>query len=163
MERRDFLRVMTGAVLVLPVGTFLLSCGGGEDGGDPGPGTGADAPAAAPRAAGAMIVYASSSVAGHHHEFELAAAALASPPAPGVSGTTSLAGAHAHSVTVSMAQLADVETGATVKITTGAETGHTHVLTLVKLSSATPTADAQPGPAPDAEVGDDPDDPYEPY
>src|SRR5688500_8887425 len=150
MQRRDFLRLVAGTVVVLPVGTFLVGCGG-DDGGDPGPGTGADAPAAAPRGSGSSIVYSSSNTAGHFHEFALAAAALTAPPAAGVSGATDVSLSHTHSVSVSMAQLASVETGATIKVTTGAETGHSHVLTLVKIStSSTQTPDAQPGGTPDA-------------
>ena len=161
MQRRDFLRLMAGTVVILPVGTFLVGCGESAD--EYGPASGADAPAAAPRASGTSNVYSSSNTDGHFHELTLAAAMLTAPPAAGFSGSTALSVAHQHSVTISMAQLAEVETGGTVKVTTGAETGHTHVFTLVKVSaSSTPTPDGQPGPGQDAEPGDDDPGPYVP-
>lgn len=54
-----------------------------------------------------------------------------------------------------MAQLANVATGQMVKVTTASVAGHSHVLTLVKLSSS--------GGGGGGGGGGEPGDPYEPY
>ena len=49
-------------------------------------------------------------------------------------GSTSNDAAHAHTVTISTADLQNIGAGQTVKVTTGSDSGHTHVLTLMKLA-----------------------------
>jgi hypothetical protein len=128
MERRSFLKVAAGTLLILPVGTFLVEgCGDNQS-------TSGDAPAAPPQKAGTQVVYTTNLVGAHSHTFGIEGAAFSSPPAAGVSGSTSSDEGHMHSVTVAMTDLQNVQNGQTVKITTAASGGHTHVLTLVKVA-----------------------------
>jgi len=80
-----------------------------------------------------QVVYTTNVVGDHSHTFGIEATAFASPPAAGVSGSTTSAEGHMHSVTVAMADLQNVQAGQTIKITTGTGGGHTHVFTFVKL------------------------------
>ena len=130
MERRDFFKLVAGTIIALPVGSFLVASCGGSDDDD----TGSDTPAAAPRASGTSTVYSSSRNESHFHELTVENSMFTTPSASGLSGTTSNDLGHTHTVQVSMAQLASVGTGQTVKITSSNEGGHAHVITLVKLA-----------------------------
>jgi hypothetical protein len=156
-DRRHFLRVVAGSVIVLPVGRFLVACGSEDETYE----QGANAPAAAPRADGTNVVFSSSAVSGHFHTFPVAMAAMAAPPSSGLGGDTSASAGHVHSVSVSMAQLASVAAGETVQVTTGSEGGHSHVLSFVKLQSTSgaPDAGTGTGSEPDARRETDPYDP----
>jgi hypothetical protein len=81
-----------------------------------------------------MDVYTSSTVSAHSHTFSLDDAAISAPPAAGVSGDSSVAQGHSHTVAISMAQLQQVSTGSSVQVTSGDEGGHTHVFTFVKIA-----------------------------
>jgi hypothetical protein len=129
IDRRRFLRLTMGTVVVLPAGRFLIACAG--DGGDA-----ALTPAAAPMMDGSQIVYTSTVSGSHSHTFHLDAAMLATPPAAGVSGATDAA-SHTHTVSLTMADLAAAGAGQTVKITTGDTSGHTHELWLMKVGTTT--------------------------
>lgn len=129
MIRRQFVKLTAGSVVALGGSLFLVSCGGGTTGT-----ASADDPAAPPQQSGTQIVYTSSVVQYHSHTFGIETSAFASPPTDGVSGSTSNDGAHTHTVAVSMAELQSVGAGQTVQVTTGVASGHTHVLTLVKLA-----------------------------
>ena len=127
MDRRQFLRFSMGVTIALPAGTFLLiSC---DETGTPN----GDTPGAPPAMVGTQVVYTTNVFGDHSHTFGIEATVFASPPAAGISGSTSSAEGHMHSVTVAMVDLQNVQTGQTIKITTGVGDGHTHVITLVKL------------------------------
>jgi hypothetical protein len=127
MIRREFVKLTVGSVVALGGSLFFVSCGGGSSGAG-------DDPAAPPQQSGTQIIYTTSVAAAHFHTFGIDTSAFASPPAGGVSGATSDDGGHTHSVAVSMADLQSVGAGQTVKVTTGSASGHTHVLTLVKVA-----------------------------
>ena len=129
MNRREFVNLTTGTVIALGGSLFLVSCG--NDNGTP---SAADDPAAPPQQSGTQIVYTTSLVVGHSHTFGIETSAFTAPPADGVMGSTSNDEAHTHTVAISMTDLQNVGAGQTIKVTTGAESGHTHVLTLVKLA-----------------------------
>ena len=153
LERRQFLRITVGSILILPVGRFLVACGAeAED-----PQTPSDNAAAPPRADGSSIVFSSSSNEAHFHTFVLEMALMATPPAGGVSGDTASVGGHSHSLSVSMEQLASAAAGTAVKVTTSNSTGHTHVVTFIKLTPGGGGED-HPDAAP-YDPNDDPGDP----
>src|SRR5262245_25316070 len=139
MERRDFFRLIAGAIVVLPVGSFLITaCGSSESDESNVTTPNGDNPAAPPEASGSQVIYSTNVIMSdegpHFHEVTIDAAAFTTPPSGGVSMSTSVEDNHSHTFTASMEQLAKVGTGQTVKITTGSAEGHTHVVTLVKLS-----------------------------
>jgi hypothetical protein len=126
MHRRHFLRRASGALLVLPFGSFLVQAcyGTGASNGD--------APAAPPTISGSSAVYTSNIDGGHSHTFTIALVAFTSPI--DTQGQTSNDEGHTHSVAIAAADLQNVQTGQTVKVTTGNTESHTHVLTLVKVA-----------------------------
>jgi hypothetical protein len=128
MKRRQFVKLTTGSLLALGGSLFVVSCGA-ESGT-----SSADSPAAPPQQSGAEIIYTTSVAVGHFHTFGIDTSAFASPPADGLTGSTSNDAAHMHTVAVSMSDLQTIGAGQTVKVTTGSEGGHTHVLTLMKLA-----------------------------
>ena len=81
-----------------------------------------------------MDIYTSSTVSQHSHTFSFDDASLSAPPTDGVSGDTSVAQAHTHSVTISMAQLQQVASGSSVQVTSSDAGGHTHVFTFRKIA-----------------------------
>ncbi len=129
--RRSF---VLGALLVLPVGTFLVACNSDNATSGYGTGPSGGSPAAPPQKSGTQIIYTSSVTSDHSHTFAIDVSAITSPPNNGVSGPTSTAAGHAHSVAVSMAQLQNMDVGQTVVVTTGAASGHTHDFTFVKIA-----------------------------
>lgn len=138
MERRQFLRCASEALLVLPFGTFLLSACGTDDslliGGsrnptEPDP----DAPEAPPRLEGDVIVYTSSSNDAHSHAFTMPAAALVTPPPQGIFGDTSQVALHSHTVAIPQDALRRAMEGEAVRVETGNTAGHTHLFTIVQV------------------------------
>src|SRR5262249_5737326 len=128
MDRRHFLSSGTKFLLVLPFGSYLLqACYGATststDDGEPG---------APPAVVGANAVYTSSINGDHAHTFALALASFTTPA--DVHGATSVDDGHAHSVVISAADLASVQHGQTVIVTTGTSEAHTHVLSIVKVA-----------------------------
>lgn len=120
LHRRRFV----AALLVLPAGTFLVSCS--DDAGGRG--------AAAPRVSGDRVIYTSTVDSGHSHTFSMPTSALDGTPAEGVSGETSSDSGHTHSVSVSTAELERIATGESIKKTTSADSGHSHLFTFVKVA-----------------------------
>ena len=111
---------------MLPFGTFLVQACYGTD-----PSNG-DTPAAPPVVSGSNAVYTSNIDGDHSHTFSIALAAFTAPA--DVQGQTSVDENHSHSVAISAADLQNVQTGQTVKVTTGTSESHAHVLTLVKVA-----------------------------
>ncbi len=128
MNRREFVNLTTGTVIALGGSLFLVSCGN-----DNGTSSG-DSPAAPPQQSGTQIVYTTSFVGEHSHTFGVETSAFTAPPTDGVMGSTSNDAGHMHTVAISMTDLQNVGAGQTVRVTTGLDSGHTHVLTLVKLA-----------------------------
>ena len=128
MIRREFVKLTTGSLVALGGSLFFVSCGGDSGTSD------ADQPAAPPVQSGTQIVYTTSNVGAHFHTFGIETSAFATPPTDGVSGSTSNDAGHTHTVAVSMSDLQSVGAGQTIKVTTGSASGHTHVLTLVKVA-----------------------------
>jgi hypothetical protein len=119
------LRVTVGTLLVLPVGTFLVDCSSDMTQAELQPG---------PMQVGSTLVYTSTQVQNHTHTFGLEIADIDAPPANGVAGETSTEQGHSHTVSVTMAMLAQVAAGQSVTIATGSAEAHMHGFTLVKLS-----------------------------
>ena len=136
MDRREFLRGAAKTLLVLPFGTFLLHCDDDDDGGaivvtnptqpDPTP------PDAPPRLDGANVVYTSSETNLHSHSFSVPLTQLTSPT--GVSGNTTEAQAHSHTLTITADVLERAASGQTVKVESSSDIGHTHTFTIVRIS-----------------------------
>ena len=141
MNRQCFLETL----LLLPVGLCLVHCSSdvasdktsaGRAGADQGgaAGAGADAPAAEPTRSDATTEYSSSDVGQHFHTFKIADDAIGAPSAGGLSGETSAAFMHAHSVSLTTEQLKQLALGVTVSIVTSSAGSHTHVFTFRKIS-----------------------------
>lgn len=128
MNRREFVNLSVGSVVALGGSLFLVSCGN-----DNGTASGDD-PGAPPQQSGTQIIYTTSVVSAHSHTFGVDTSAFSSPPADGVMGSTSNDEGHMHTVAVSVTDLQNLGAGQTIKVTTGSDSGHTHVLTLVKLA-----------------------------
>jgi hypothetical protein len=126
MNRRNFLRAGSGALLVLPFGTFLVEACYGTGA------TNGDAPAAPPTVSGSNAVYTSNIDGGHSHTFSIALAVFTAPV--DTRDQTSIDEGHAHSVAIAAADLQNVQAGQTVLVTTGTSESHAHVLTIVKVS-----------------------------
>ena len=131
MNRRDFVE----RLLVLPVGVFLLRCSssGTSTYSTTNTGGGGDAPGAPARLSGSEVIYTSSNVQAHTHTFGIELEDFTEPPANGVDGETSNDQAHTHAVSVSAAELSQVESGDSLKVTTSLNSGHTHVFTFVRI------------------------------
>jgi hypothetical protein len=125
MDRRHFLVSGSKLLLVLPIGSFLLQACYGTTATD-------GEPAAPPSVSGSNAVYTSSINGDHAHTFAIALALFATPA--DVRGDTSVDEGHAHSIAISAADLAEVQLGQTVTVTTGTSESHTHVLSIVKLA-----------------------------
>jgi hypothetical protein len=138
MDRREFLIRGGSALLVLPLGTFLVRCSSSDNGvttSSPSP-TEPDQtpPDAPPRVVGENVVYTSNQVNAHSHSFSVPTGAIANPPAAGISGNTTTAQLHEHSLVLTQADLQAASSGQTVKVSTGNTLGHTHVFTIVKVT-----------------------------
>jgi hypothetical protein len=125
MNRRGFLHTTGGALLVLPLGSVLVQACYGMSAPD------GDGPAAPPTTSGSNAEYTSNIVDDHSHMFDIALTTFATPTA--IQGETTFDDGHSHAVSVSAADLQQVESGQTVMVTTATSEGHTHVLALVKI------------------------------
>ncbi len=126
MNRRGFLRTTGGALLVVPLGGLLVQACYGMSEPD------GDAPAAPPTTSGSNAEYTSNIDDGHAHTFDIALTSFAAPT--DLQGQTSVDDGHSHAVSISTADLQQVESGQTVMVTTATSEGHTHVLALVKVN-----------------------------
>jgi hypothetical protein len=128
MQRRQFCKLVGGALVLIPAGLFLVRCGGGA--GD----QTANGPTNQPSQNGTKLIFTSSVVLDHSHTFGIEMAAIDTPPADGVNGPSSVVENHSHSVVVSSAQLSSISAGQTVQVTSGTAEGHTHLFTFLKLA-----------------------------
>jgi len=127
-NRRRFLRTTGKAVLLLPLGSFILQACYGY-----GSGSTNDTPAEPPTTSGSgsTVLYTSSVDDGHSHMYTIALAAFGAGME--LDGETTVSDDHAHSVAISVADLQNAAAGQTVMVTTGTTEDHTHVFTLVKV------------------------------
>ena len=128
MERRQFCKLVGGALVLIPAGLFLVRCGGSA--GD----QTANGPTNQPSQNGTKLIFTSSVVEGHSHTFGIEMAAIDTPPANGVNGPSSVVENHSHSVVVSSAQLSSISAGQTVQVTSGTADGHAHLFTFLRLA-----------------------------
>jgi len=126
MDRRRFLRTSSGLLVAFPFGVFLVQACYGADA------PAGDSPAAPPAVSGSDAIYTSSIDGDHSHTYTIALSAFATPA--DTRGDTSTDEGHSHTVSISAAQLQDVELGQAIKVTTGTSESHTHVLTVVKVA-----------------------------
>jgi hypothetical protein len=125
MNRRGFVRMAGGAMLVLPLSSLLVQACYGSSAPD------GDEAAEPPTTSDSNAEYTTSIEDGHSHMFDIALTAFASPA--DIQGQTTIDDGHSHDVVVSAADLQSVESGQTKTVTTAVSEGHTHVLTLVKV------------------------------
>jgi hypothetical protein len=142
MDRREFLRGGASTLLVLPLGTFLLQCGDDDDNTTPAPTPATTTnptqpdtspPDAPPRIEDGNIIYTSSRTNLHSHSFPIPTGTFGAPPPQGISGNTTIAQAHVHTLTLSQTDLQRAANGETVKVPTSTEVGHLHVFTIVRV------------------------------
>lgn len=133
MERREFLKGVSRVLLFLPLGTFLLDCK--DDATSEANPTELDdtPPDAPPRRIGTNIIYTSSQTDLHSHSFTVPIAAFENPPLGGITGRTTEAQAHQHSLTIDQEALRRAASGEIVKVETTADAEHTHMFTIVKV------------------------------
>jgi hypothetical protein len=94
--------------------------------------TPADCKTAGKVASTATTLTVTSSCNGNHdHDYDVMTSDLSSPPAAGVSGESTPYDddGHTHTVALTMAQLAQIEAGSSVTVTSGSTLNHTHTFT----------------------------------
>jgi hypothetical protein len=138
MNRREFLRDATRALLVLPFGTFLVSCADDDDDvvtstNPTQPPLQGPPPDDAPRVEGGSTIYTSSQTNAHSHSFAVALTDFSSPPAGGRIGATTEAQLHSHVLAVSQDVLQRAAAGESVQVETTSVVGHTHTFTIVRV------------------------------
>jgi hypothetical protein len=115
MNRREFIVQMGAALIAVPAILSLESCGGNGSSSD-----------------GFFDVTSSST--GHTHAVRVLNSDITNPPGNGVQYTSTNVNSHVHTLTLSQAQLTDINNGNTVgPITSDADsTGHSHTWTIRK-------------------------------
>jgi len=116
--RRELLRDM---LIALPAGWVLVQTGCAGDSNN-------DCADADKLVATATAITVTSVCNEHTHDFTIMKSDLATPPAAGVMGNTSAYDddGHVHTMALTMADLANIEAGMTIKKTSGSAVGHTH-------------------------------------
>jgi uncharacterized membrane protein YgcG len=133
MERREFLvkSARSGWVLLmLPVGWTVASCGSDNNASPP--------PTA--NASGAALQFMSDVVGGHSHDFSITLADLTTPPAAGLTDSTTVSLGHVHAVTLTQAELSQIQSGATVTKETSLVQGHLHTFAFSLANGLSTTA-----------------------
>jgi hypothetical protein len=116
MNRREVIFRIGGLLLALPASRVLLACGGDSGGGtDPN-----------------SLRFISSSDLGHTHFFFLEKNEITNPPTAGIDRLTTNDLAHTHSVTLTEADLDNINAGQTITITTSNDDNHTHTFNFHK-------------------------------
>jgi hypothetical protein len=142
--RREFVESATVMLLMIPLTRCSENTSSNvvvpPDGAVPDGGDGAAAEGAAPEAApsGCASNPTSTTVLGHAHMVCVLATDLANPPAGGVTYTTTTSSSatiasHNHTVTLTAAQLATINAGQSVTVTTSITTSHTHDFIIMKM------------------------------
>jgi hypothetical protein len=143
ISRRQF----TITLVLTPIASWLAGCG---DGGD---GSGNDGPISdtSPTIACDGVGAKSSLADGHAHDLCVPTSDLSSPPSDGATYTTTTEDGHTHGVTLDAAQLAAVNRGEVVRVTTTAVDGHVHTYSLARAGTISPPP--QPGSGSGAGTG----------
>jgi hypothetical protein len=131
MERRGFLVAGGSLLLILPAGWLVAGCennNGTPDSGVIPADAGFDGRFDGSVTA-VLLRFTSSVSAGHTHDFSISVGELVSPPAGGLTGNTTVAQAHVHQVTLSQAELGQIENGQTVTKDTTVVASHLHTFT----------------------------------
>ena len=115
MNRREVIFRVGGLLLALPASRVLLACGGDSGG-----------------ANANSLRFISSSDLGHTHFFFLDKNEITNPPTAGIDRLTTNDLAHTHSVTLTEADLDNINAGQTVSITTSNDDNHTHTFNFHK-------------------------------
>src|SRR5215813_7405673 len=115
MNRREVIFRIGGLLLILPASRVLLACGGDGGGTDPN-----------------QLRFISSSDLGHTHFFFLEKNEITSPPTAGIDRLTTNDLGHTHSVTLTEADLDNINAGMTIVITTSNDDNHTHTFSFHK-------------------------------
>ena len=122
-SRRDFLWKLGGLLVIVPVGVSVAGCSSSDDDDD------GDCAMANTVVSTATTLTVTSVCNQHTHDYSIAVADLTSPPATGEAGMTTpyADDGHVHTVTLSMSDLASIQSGSTVMSTTSTDVGHNHV------------------------------------
>jgi len=104
--------------LILPAGWGAGACGSGSSYGTQTP--------SGTTASGNGLRFTSDVVGGHSHDFSIAMTDLSSPPSAGLSGSTTVASSHTHTVSLSVDELTAIESGQTVTKDTSNVQAHMH-------------------------------------
>ncbi len=131
--RRDFLRTATTTLVLVPFAPLLGCSGGalqgpGSDGGGSCDGLFEASTSTPDPLAGGQ---------GHIHTVCVPTSDLTSPPSGAMTYVTSISLDHTHTVTLSQAQLSQIEAGQTVTVTTSNNGMHTHMFSIAKNLTAT--------------------------
>ena len=125
MNRREFLIQCAAAAVAIPAAMLLAGCGGGGGGGGGTP---------APASSAGFSLTSTADQTGHNHAVTILFADLTSQPAAGVTYTTSAGGstAHTHTLHISQAELNDINSGRTDRISTSIDLAHSHEFSITK-------------------------------
>ena len=122
MDRREFLiRCARGGsvLLILPAGWVAGGCGSSSS-------YGTQTPSGTAAAGTTDLRFTSDVVGGHSPDFNIAMTDLSSPRSAGLSGSTTVSLGHTHTVSLSMAELMQIESGQTVTKDTSSVQAHMH-------------------------------------
>jgi hypothetical protein len=139
MDRRGFLihAARAGSVLlILPAGWAVSGCGNSASS------TTTGTPAAPTTN---TLRFTSDITQNHTHDFSIATTNLSSPPANGLSGSTTTTLGHFHTVILSPAELAQIQSGGTVNKSTTIVDGHSHNFKFSLTTAQTGTAPSTTG------------------
>jgi hypothetical protein len=124
VSRREFLVAAGRLMIALPAGWAIAGCGSSSSNAT----AGGCADAGKLASSGTSLVFTSSCDASHTHDFTLMTTELSAPAASGVMRDTSIDtfDNHKHTVTLTEAELAMIQGGATVTKASTPTNGHDH-------------------------------------
>lgn len=134
MNRRQFLHTSAYAAGTATVTLLLfpLGCNGDDDDDIVGATEPTVPPPPPPPDECDGVSATSNVVLAHAHSICVPAADLASPPAAGVTYTSTLENAHTHDIALSQAQLAAIERGETVSVSSTTDEFHAHAFAIMR-------------------------------
>lgn len=128
LTRRQLLARGSTLLLLTPIlSSVLAGCSSDSSGAEPDAGSGSGSSGGTCEG-----IFSTSTVDdGHSHTVCVLTTDLTNPPAAGVTYTSSSVG-HTHHITLTMAQLASINGGDSVTVTSTSDAGHTHNWTIKK-------------------------------